>query len=240
MAAPPVDWRNDSSQQALCAGLEEALRVLAEAQSRNVLEFWHEKVLTGLNQTALFSYQNLLSAWGQKGVSAAAWAARNLLETRIWMEYVTVSKDNARRFYSDWLNDSRELLDKARSHDGSIDLEQWRVTSPYADLDFGEATAQTARNWLADLRNSSELVDEDYLRVSSIAKELGHAARFASLNKLLSKYVHPTAFSVLSMPTDRSRYNTATFMLVEGSTACARCLTFLNDFLKQENLGKVF
>jgi hypothetical protein len=240
MTDPSVDWRNDGSQQALCAGLEEASRVLAEAQGRHALEFWHEKVLTGLNQTALFSYQNLLSAWRQKGLSATAWAARNLLETRIWTEYVTVSKGNARRFYLDWLNDSRELLDKACSYGGSIDPEQWRVTSPYADLDFGEATAQTARDWLGDLRSSSELVDEDYLRVSSIAKELGHAARFASLNKLLSKYVHPTAFSVLSTPSDGSRYNSATFMLVEGSTECARCLTFLNDFLKRENLGMVF
>jgi len=107
-------------------------------------------------------------------------------------------------------------------------------------LDFGKTTAETARDWLVELRNSSELVDEDYIRVSSIAKELGHAAKFASLNKLLSKYVHPTAFSVLSMPSDRARYNTATFILVEGSTACARCTTFLNDFLTHENVGRVF
>ncbi len=124
MASPPIDWRNDDTQQALCAGLDKASKVLAEAQSRNRLEFWREKVLSGLNQTALFSYRNLLLAWRQEGISAAAWAARNLLETRIWMEYVTVSKDNARRFYLDWLNDARELLDRARSYDGSIDLEE--------------------------------------------------------------------------------------------------------------------
>jgi len=227
-------------QQALCAGLDEASKLLSEAQGQNGLEFWHEKVPSGLNQTALFSYRNLLLACRQEGISAAAWATRNLLETRIWTEYVTASKDNARRFYLDWLNDARELLDKAHSYDGSINLEEWRITSPYADLDFGETTAETARDWLGELRNSSALVDEDYIRVGTIAKELGHAAKFASLNRMLSKFVHPTAFSVLSMPSDRARHNTVTFILVEGSTACARCLTFLNDFLKQKNVEEFF
>jgi hypothetical protein len=42
-----------------------------------------------------------------------------------------------------------------------------------------------------------ETLDESYARVSKIAKDVGKGEVFKYLNKLLSKFAHPTALSII-------------------------------------------
>ena len=234
MEPVPTDWRTEESQELLWIALREALDVLSKIQGQGVLEFWHEKVLTGLTQTAYFCYRNLIAAWKEEGLSPAAWSARSLLEAEIWMRYVTASKGNARRFYMDWVNDASELMNKMASN------EEWAASSPYRDLDFKGTDVNAARGWISSLRASPELVDDDYLKVAAVAKELGRGVHFSKFNKLLSKLAHPTAFSVLSVPSERARTNMSVLILDEGANACMRCVSALNDFLKAQNFPRVF
>ena len=89
-------------------------------------------------------------------------------------------------------------------------------------------------------RRDGGLTDDDYLRMSAAAKEIGRGEWFSNYNKLLSKHVHATAYSVLSFPTERGRTLTSNLMLHEGTQSCLRVLGRLNTYFKQNNLPALY
>ena len=105
-----IDWRKKEHQRPIHAALREARRKLHELRDWDKLDEQAEKVLAGLVCTTQFAYSNLVSSSRNEAVAFMAWCARSLLETEIWMEYVTVSRANLERFLGDWVNDAEELL----------------------------------------------------------------------------------------------------------------------------------
>lgn len=102
----------------------------------------------------------------------------------IWIEFATKSDENAKRFQDDAIKD---LYGWAKA---SIDLEKG---DPAEHKKLSDKMVELEQ--LAQSRGLGKLGD-DYMRVSAVAKELGHDADFAPRYKLCSKFAHPTAWVV--------------------------------------------
>lgn len=238
----PIDWRNAENQESLLEATKEARDIVAEMEASSQLDSLRAKVFFGLVQTTQFLYNNLVSGSRNESISFCAWCARGLLEVEIWMEYVTTSKENAERFHNDWLNDAAELLDLSTSASELNPQQRADMNKLYgaAQIESAPERSVEVRAILAESRKSAEIEDEDFLRVSAVAKELGHRQWFGKFNKILSKYVHATAFSVLSFPSEKARTNTSHLMLYEGSNSTVRILGVLNAFLKKRGLRSIY
>src|SRR5665213_1006000 len=244
----PLDWRTPEALETLWAGYEHGLTTLITISEENLLEGWHVKVLYGLLQAGLHALRHIRCGWPDNDISRMAWAARNALELELWIAYVTISEENAERFHLDWLNDMSELLSKsvavekanAVGSETAGDEGMNKVTSfPYPDMDFGGHTVQAAEALLASHRAQNPSLPEKYLRIGEIARLLGKEEMFKSINSLLSKHIHPTAFSVLSFPSDRARLNMCTLILENGCLSLIRLVGTLDEYLNGQNLPRI-
>jgi len=114
-------------------------------------------------------------------LNAVAWLTRNLLELAIWSSYCLRSEGNAKQF----------VLDSARDLHDAMDVPDGILSQSFS---FREARAESIANAKQD---GFETLDENYKAVSAVARELGHAQEFRTLNKMLSKFAHPTALAVI-------------------------------------------
>jgi len=123
----------------------------------------------------------LHSAMKSGNLNAIAWLTRNLLELAIWSSYCLRSETNAKQFV---LDSSRDAHDAINVPDGIFS----------ETLSFREIRAQSIESARQD---GFETLDQDYKAVSAAAKEIGMSQEFRDFNKLLSKFAHPTALSVI-------------------------------------------
>jgi hypothetical protein len=238
--------RKPESLETLNTGLEHGLAVLIDISNNNQLETWYTKVLFGLLQTGSHALRNLRRGWSEHEVSLMAWSARNAFELEIWVEYVTASQENAYRFHLDWLNDTAEILSKSIATENANKLRRYRkgISSPpsfpYPDMDFGGHSVTDAEAFLAKHRAQNPSLPSKYLRIREVAKILGKEEDFNNMNSLFSKHIHPTAYSVLSFPSDRLRLNLSTIMLENGCLSLIRALGTVDQYLFDKGLPRIF
>lgn len=124
--------------------------------------------------------------------SLIAWACRNLLELRVWAEYCTRSPENAESFF---LDSAKDLFDMHKTADGSPII---------ADAKEDTAVLEHSRQQLWTLVGPRlKGKPHVYLNVSEVADALGLNPFFRREYKILSKYAHPTALTiVLRLPED--------------------------------------
>lgn len=105
-----------------------------------------------------------------------AWITRNLLELRIWTEYCGRSMQDSDDFICDAL---RDLVDLNRKVGGAS----------------GEALAEleSAKKFIGNARPHHR-----FRLVSEAATDIGLKDFYEKNNKVLSKYVHPTAMSIVA------------------------------------------
>ncbi len=133
----------------------------------------------------------------QKNDSAAllAWRARNLLELSVWSVYCSKSRANARRLYEDAARDVLGIFSA---------FTKWGVAKAqgpeWMDL-FSDAKKDLSQRAMAEGIAS---LDEAYKRVSAAAEECGFGENFALSYKMLSKFAHPTAMQIMSLPDERT------------------------------------
>jgi hypothetical protein len=111
-----------------------------------------------------------------------AWLTRNLLELAVWTSHCAESEANSKEF----------VLDAARDVHDAMDLPD----GMFSTTDSFQAERRAAIE--KTQQDGFETLDERYRAVSKIAKELGKGLEFQNLNKLLSKFAHPTALSVIN------------------------------------------
>ena len=121
-------------------------------------------------------YRDLLQRTKRRGRLDVAWITRNLLELRIWAEYCGRSTENAYDFYCDAVRDLVDMLRKFEDPEPAVK----------AELD-------RAKVFIGDLRPHHK-----FKLVSQAAEELGIKDFYDKNCKILSKYVHPTAMSVVA------------------------------------------
>jgi hypothetical protein len=125
----------------------------------------------------------LIKAAQEQNLNRSAWATRNLLELAIWSEFSALSAENGNQFYLDALRDSTDMMNVDDA-----------ILVPTATL------KKTREKLVAQAKQDGlEGVDEPYMRVANIARTLGREKMFRSFNKVLSKFAHPTALTVMNV-----------------------------------------
>jgi Family of unknown function (DUF5677) len=170
-------------------------KIVSLAKNPGVGNAWQVQLLGGLCCQVFSEYRHLQDAREAERTnpSVLAWRARNLLELSVWSAYFSKSRENARRLYEDAGRDAKDVLDK---------FERW-----------GQAAGQPV-DWLSAIADSKndlsrraagegiESLDGRYMRVADAAGKCGLKDMFETMNKMLSKFAHPTAMQILGMADD--------------------------------------
>ena len=190
------------------------------------LEAWHSNIVGSIPLRARINYDHLKRAAGAN-YEYLGWCCRNLVELLIWELYVTSSKDNARRLFEDYVIDTEHLAKNLGN------LLQIFATEPNAELDKNLELLAKQESILREERAQCSLAaDSKYLDVGKIAKELGMGAAFASMNRILSKLVHPTSLSLLLILPPDPDAQLRTFMFRMGLIAAKDGLDVFCEYLK--------
>lgn len=191
------------------------------------LETWHSNIVGAIPLRARLNYDHLKGA-ANANYEYLGWCCRNLLELLIWALYVTTSKENARRLFEDYIIDTEHLVTNLR------DLLHIFATETRPELDRNLQTLSEQESILRQERARSSLpIDSRYLDVGRIAKGVGMAKRFASLNRILSKLAHPTSLSILLVLPPDSDAGLRTFMFRIGLISAKDCLDVMCEYLNR-------
>lgn len=162
---------------------------------------WWVHLIGSLCSQVFSEYNSLKGAYENKqaeDVPLLAWRARNLLELAVWSKYCTKDRANARRFFEDAGRDTHEIYDKL--------------------LDFGNAglfTGETPTDWSTPFEKAKrdldtraraegiESLDGRYTSAGAAAKACGIGEQFILMNKILSKFAHPTALWIMAPPVEK-------------------------------------
>jgi len=113
-----------------------------------------------------------------------AWACRNLIELVVFVKYVLQSVRNAETFSKDGIVDLHQMIHVARN------LQK-------QELPEQDGEADTVMEFANALKELAGISTDKYLLAGNLAGTVGKAAEYAAIHKICSKYVHPTAFSIL-------------------------------------------
>jgi hypothetical protein len=177
-------------------------------------KFFH--VVTAIAGSAIPNYWKLHEAYSEDQQHVAAWACRNLLELAAFAEFVLESAQNATEFAEDRLLDGQEIAVLLGT------LERWE-TSPAHPTSLDPIIDQYAQQMKAE-----GVTRKKFHRVSDIAKG-ALKKEFDTMNKLCSKFVHPSAWSLLTADRGPERFPQASEILfVYGVTNFMRvCAAFM-------------
>ena len=173
-------------------------KIVCLAKNPGVGNAWQAQLLEALCYQVFSEYRRLRDARAAErpDPSLLAWRARNLLELSVWSTYFGRSRENARRLYEDAGRDAKNLLDA---------FERWGQTAGQP-VDWLSAIAD-GKNDLS-LRATSEGIeslDGRYMRVEDAASQCGLKDVFKTMNKILSKFAHPTAMQILGVADDEKQ-----------------------------------
>jgi hypothetical protein len=131
----------------------------------------------------------------------AAWACRNLLELGIITRYCLRADANWRNFANDMWIDGEQIFVKVKEQQtlvaeqlrrALVDLEMPTDRNSVDDT----ALDQTISNFRQ--RRESLNLGSRYTDITAMAKAVDMTDKWSAMNKLTSKLVHPTAFSILA------------------------------------------
>jgi hypothetical protein len=159
---------------------------------------WQVQLLGALCFQVFSEYRRLQDARAAERTdpSLLAWRARNLLELSVWSTYFARSRENAWRLYEDAGRDAKNVLD-IFEHWGKGTGQPVDWLSPIAD-GKNDLSRRAAREGI-------ESLDGRYMRVEDAAGECGLKDKFKVMNKMLSKFAHPTAMQILGMADDEKQ-----------------------------------
>lgn len=144
---------------------------------------WFRNLLIALFEGLLREYRSL-SVGVKKSPPLLAWACRNMLELNVIAKYVLLSESNAKEFVDDWIIDDLEVFESFRS---------WMKFHGATTVEIDKIIV----NFQA-LKQDQGVTRKKYLRTKDMAGTVNFSEEYEHVNKVTSKMVHPTAFSVLA------------------------------------------
>jgi hypothetical protein len=154
-------------------------------QTGDALEPWFPNLLCELINSTLREYQH--SKIGlQKHTPMLAWTCRNLLELNVLTKYVLRSEANARNFIGHRLIDGIEIFRYAKDY------------QLFREPESNTAAMDEAIRIAEERKTFEKISETKFLNVEKIAGQLEMAEEYKYMNKVTSKFVHPTAWSVLA------------------------------------------
>ncbi len=155
-----------------------------QLQEEPTQAIWFQNTLICLLTALLREYRSLTVGF-KKSTPLLAWACRNMLELNIYTKYILLSGSNAKAFADDMWIDAIEIFSSFRAW-----IKFHVPASVMPELD------QTITNF--ELQKAEQGVTrKNYLKVSEMAAAVNFREEYLRMNKVTSKLVHPTAFSVL-------------------------------------------
>lgn len=177
---------------------------------------WYRDLLLCLVNSTLREHLNLKIGY-QRSTAVLSLACRNLLELNILAKYISLSEENAKRFVGDRIIDGIELFES---------FEAWYA---YVDPQRQQLELDQILTRLRAQKATAGVTAKKCLRANELAKSVGMEAEFRHMNKLCSKFVHPTAWSVLNALDERELRSMRSKLLTCGVTYGLQvCTTFRN------------
>jgi len=139
-------------------------------------------IAIALCKAAEQNYKDLQNAYDRQDKVRAAWTCRNLMEIALYMKFVLQSKENAKEFAEDRLIDGSDV---------AIALKKLLAELNASDPSL-EATIERIENQMV----SEGVTRTTYRSARYITKQLNLKAEYGNMNRLCSKFVHPTAWSL--------------------------------------------
>jgi len=178
-----------------------SLGILDQQISRLIKNQWTTKkwlgeVFVGIIDQMKYEYASMNVAYSNNDpISVVAWRARNLLEICIWTIFCTKDEENARQFYDDAARDFDDILRSLQNHP---------IPKEYSDEDFDGLIA----NGIKDFRERAIVfgvnIDQKYTKIKEVFEILPDLKNlYLGANKQLSKFVHPTALSMIGLADGR-------------------------------------
>lgn len=156
---------------------------------------WFFQIVFELMDAALSNYDQLKIGYENKNNHLLAWACRNLLELTIFTKFVLISETNARRFAEDRLIDGCDIIKSLRTLELHIDS---KSDTTLLDDALTRMQAQMAAEGVIAAR---------YLATGSLAETVGMKKEFDCMNRVCSKLVHPTAWSILAVNKEEDAFS---------------------------------
>jgi hypothetical protein len=127
------------------------------------------------------------------------------LELSIIVKYVCLSEKHAKRFVGDRIIDGIDLFESFERWYACIDPQR---QAPELDQILARLRAQKAKAGLTVTK---------FLRANELAKSVKMEAEFSHMNKVCSKFIHPTAWSVLNALDERELKSMRSVLLLCGA-----------------------
>jgi hypothetical protein len=157
--------------------------------SEKRLDAWRERQLFNFIRLLTQNAEDLVKGYREQRIRKVAWAARNILELWVWVDYCNLSDAHAKQFRDDTARDlvgfvkAVQMIEVHNQGKQHVELaEKHRELVTFVESAYG-----------------IKQLDDDFTRVSEAAKELGRQIEFLALNKLCSKYAHPTSIALNSV-----------------------------------------
>lgn len=145
---------------------------------------WFKNILICLLNALLREYRSLRVGF-KKSTPLLAWACRNMLELNIYTKYALLKGSNAKDFVDDRWIDAIEMFSSFR-----IWINFYNPGGATPGLD------QTITNF-SEEKAKRGITRAKYMRMETMAAAVNFSEEYKHINKVASKLVHPTAFSVL-------------------------------------------
>lgn len=134
-------------------------------------------------------------------LSARAWACRNLLELRTQVTYALSTPERMREFRDDVFVDGLQIFeayrDLAEVLAGRLGETRQSMGIRLSQTDSNGAVLDKTIENLKRAKADEQITRTTYISTANMARLTGTAKEFEHVNRITSKLVHPTAFSVL-------------------------------------------
>jgi hypothetical protein len=183
---------------------------------------WFFNTITALLRALSREYRYLNIGYAKDG-RLLAWACRNLLEINLYTEYSLRSQANAKAFADDQIIDALDIFGA---------FKEWlMVGDPNTRTPILDATLAT----MLQAKTQLGVTRTKYLRTADIAKALDRLDEYKHFNKVSSKLIHPTAYSLLAVQEESEQLMLKPYLYRTGTFHFMAAYKFIRDHV--ETLG---
>jgi hypothetical protein len=187
---------------------------------------WEHPVIVGLACRCFNLQKHLRRAHEESDPQYLAWAARTLVEIKVFAEFVSSSKENMRRFFQDLFVDGNTALKVASK---SLDL----LPADHPGVPPGRKIVDDSRPALKQYSDANAACGlEGFLSPALLAKSQGIEAEFKMSHTALSKFTHATAASTLMALAPSERSNQFSPFLQLGADNAVSALNKLQQYIR--------
>ncbi len=148
---------------------------------------WFYQIVFELIDSALSNYGQMKTGYSDNNNHLLAWTCRNLLELAVFTKFVLISESNARRFAEDRLIDGCDIIQSLKTLELHID--------PKSDTALLDDALSRMQGQMA----AEGVTAKKHLVTARLAEIVGMQEDYSCMNRVCSKLVHPTAWSILAV-----------------------------------------